>query len=87
MSIGGGLSIFALVAAMLGLFGSEIIPSVIRLDALNAFNYVTVITLFDVISIVDGTGYFIYKLVILFALGLAGYIVGSTKFIKKDLPL
>ena len=87
MSIGGGLSIFALVAAMLGLFGSEIIPSVIRLDALNAFNYVTVITLFDVISIVDGTGYFIYKLVILFALGLAGYILGSTKFIKKDLPL
>ncbi len=30
MAIGGGLSIFALVAAMLGLFGSQVIPSVVR---------------------------------------------------------
>ena len=46
MAIGGGLSIFSLVAAMLGLFGSPVIPSVIRLDALNFFNYTTVITFF-----------------------------------------
>ena len=56
MAIGGGLSIFALVAAMLGLFGTQTIPSVVRLDALNYFNYATVITLFDVISIIDKTG-------------------------------
>lgn len=34
----GGLSIFALVAAMLGLFGSQVIPQVVRLDSLNYFN-------------------------------------------------
>lgn len=87
MAIGGGLSIFALVAAMLGLFGSPVIPSVVRLDSLNNFNYTTIITLFDVISIMAGTNAFIWKFAILAVLGLTGYIVGSVRFTKKDLPL
>lgn len=87
MSVGGGLSIFALVAAMLGLFGSPVIPSVVRLDALNYFNYTTIISLFDVISIMDGTTAFIWKFFILLALGAVGYAVGSIRFTKKDLPL
>lgn len=87
MAIGGGLSIFALVAAMLGLFGSEIIPSVVRLDSLNYFNYVTIISLFDVTSIIDGNLAYLWKLAILLAGGLCGYISGSLKFVKKDLPL
>ena len=61
MAIGGGLSIFALVAAMLGLFGSQVIPKVVRLDALNYFNYTTIISMFDVVSIMDGTVTFIWK--------------------------
>lgn len=87
MAIGGGLSIFALVAAMLGLFGSPVIPSVVRLNALNNFNYTTIISLFDVISIIDGTNIFLYKFIILAILGIIGYILGSMRFIKKDLPL
>lgn len=87
MAIGGGLSIFALVAAMLGLFGSQVIPTVVRLDSLNYFNWATVISLFDVISIIDGTNVFIWKYAILFGLGLIGYIIGSERFVKKDLPL
>ncbi len=87
MAIGGGLSIFALVAAMLGLFGTQTIPSVVRLDALNYFNYATVITLFDVVSIIDKTGVFIWKFAILLVLGMVGYVLGSRKFVKKDLPL
>lgn len=87
MSVGGGLSIFTLVAAMLGLFGSPVIPSVVRLDALNYFNYTTIISLFDVISIMDGTTAFIWKFFILLALGAVGYAVGSVRFTKKDLPL
>ena len=87
MAIGGGLSIFALVAAMLGLFGSPVIPSVVRLKSLNYFNYATIISLFDVISIIDGTKVFLWKFAILLVLGIIGYIVGSLKFTKKDLPL
>ena len=87
MAIGGGLSIFALVAAMLGLFGSPVIPKVVRLDSLNYFNYTTIITMFDVVSIMDGTTAFIWKFAILAVLGLIGLIAGSLKFEKKDLPL
>lgn len=87
MAVGGGLSIFALVAAMLGLFGSPVIPSVVRLDALNNFNYATIISLFDVVSIIDGTNVFVTKFIILAVLGVIGYIVGSLWFTKKDLPL
>lgn len=87
MAIGGGLSIFALVAAMLGLFGSPVIPSVVRLDALNNFNYATIISLFDVISIIDETNDFIWKFAVLGVAGVLGYIAGSLRFTKKDLPL
>ena len=87
MSLGGGLSMFFLVCTILGLFGSPVIPAVVRLDALNFFNYVSIITLFDTISIIDGTLTFIYKLVILAVIGIVGYIAGSFIFKKKDLPL
>lgn len=87
MAIGGGLSIFALVAAMLGLFGSPVIPSVVRLEALNNFNYATIISLFDVISIIDGTNVFAWKFVILGVAGILGYVAGALRFTKKDLPL
>lgn len=87
MAIGGGLSIFALVAAMLGLFGSPVIPSVVRLDALNNFNYATIISMFDVVSIIDGTDAFIWKFVVLGVAGILGYVIGSIRFTKKDLPL
>ena len=87
MAIGGGLSIFALVAAMLGLFGSPVIPKVVRLDSLNYFNYTTIISMFDVVSIMDGTTVFVWKFAILAVLGLIGIIAGSLKFTKKDLPL
>ena len=42
---------------------------------------------FDVISIINNSTTFIYKFAILFVLGVIGYLVGSIKFIKKDLPL
>ena len=87
MAIGGGLSIFALVAAMLGLFGSPVIPKVVRLDSLNYFNYTTIISMFDVVSIMDGTTVFVWKFAILAVMGLIGIIAGSLKFTKKDLPL
>lgn len=87
MSIGGGLNMFFLVATMLGLFGSKVLPSVVRLSALNFFNYTSLISLFDVVSILDGTTAFIWKFAILIVVGLICYIAGSIKFQKKDLPL
>jgi hypothetical protein len=40
-----------------------------------------------VVSILDGGNAWIYKLIILVIVGLAGYIIGSIRFEKKDLPL
>ena len=87
MAIGGGLSIYSLVGAMLGLFGTQTIPKVVRLDALNYFNYTTIITLFDAVSVIDGTTAFIWKFAILLVAGIVGYVVGARKFVRKDLPL
>ena len=87
MGIGGGLSMFFLVATMLGLFGSPILPSIIRMDTLNYFNYASIITLFDPISILDGTTAFVWKYCILAAIGIVCYVIGSIRFRKKDLPL
>lgn len=69
------------------LLSSQVIPKVVRLDALNYFNYTTIISMFDVVSIMDSTVTFIWKLAILATLGIIGIIAGSVKFIKKDLPL
>ena len=87
MAIGGGLSIYSLVGAMLGLFGTQTIPSVVRLDVLNYFNYTTIISLFDSVSIIDGTFTFLWKFAILIVFGVVGYVIGARKFVKKDLPL
>ena len=87
MALGGGLNMFFLVATMLGLFGSPVLPSIIRMEALNAFNYVSIISLFDVVSILDGTLTFLWKWAILVVVGIICYVVGSLRFEKKDLPL
>lgn len=68
------------------LLSIQVIPQVVRLDALNYFNYTTIISMFDVVSIMDGSVTFIRKFAILAALGIIGIIAGFVKFIKKDLP-
>ena len=87
LAIGGGVSIFMLVATILGLFGSQVMPSIIRFNALNYFNYVSIISLFDILDITSGSLNLIWKFAILLVIGLAGFILGSLHFKKKDLPL
>ena len=87
MGIGGGINMFFLVATILGLFGSKVLPNVVRIDSLNFFNYLSVITLFDEMSILGGTTTFIWKFAILIVVGVLCYIIGAERFKKKDLPL
>jgi len=87
MALGGGISMASLVATMLGLFGTNIMPSILRMKALNYFNYVSVITLFDSTSILDGTTTYLWKFAILFGIGFVCYLIGAIRFRKKDLPL
>ncbi len=87
MSYGGGLAMFFLVTVILGLFGSSVMPSAIRIDAMNLFNYVTIISLFDSPSIFGQTTTFLWKLAILAGIGIVCYGISVLRFQKKDLPL
>lgn len=87
MSIGGGLTIFSLVCTILGLFGSEVVPSAMRISQMNFFNYLSLITFFDTTSILNGSLTYLWKFGILLAVGIITFIVGVFRFDKKDLPL
>jgi len=87
IAVGGGISIFFLMITILGLFGLKIIPTAIRIDAMNFFNHISLLSLFDTMSIINGATSFIWKWGLLVALGIITYTVGIKKFVKKDLPL
>ncbi len=87
MSIGGGISILMLVCTILGLFGSDVVPAAMRIDQMNFFNYLSIITLFDATSILSGGMNFLWKFGILALIGIVTFIVGVFCFEKKDLPL
>ena len=87
LSIGGGLTIFSLVCTILGLFGSQVVPSAMRISAMNFFNYISLITLFDTVSILEGSLNYLWQFGVLFAVGVITFIIGIFRFDKKDLPL
>ena len=87
IGVGGGISVFFLVSSILGLFGSEVMPLALRIDSMNFFNFLTIIRLFDVQSILDGTTTFYFLLIPLIVISVVTYVVGCVVFTKKDLPL
>lgn len=87
LSVGGGVCMLFLVCSILGLFGEPIIPSVIRIDAMNYFNYMTIISFFKIVPILEGSTEYITGLCILLLIGLITYNIGIVAFDKKDLPL
>ena len=87
LSIGGGLTIFSLVCTILGLFGSSVVPSAMRISQMNFFNYLSIITFFDTTDILTGSIDWLWKFAILLAVGIVTIIIGVFRFDKKDLPL
>lgn len=77
---------FFLVAIILGMFGSESIPAAMRIESMNLFNYMTIISLFDVTAILEG-GTYLYGLLILLGIAVLTYAAGILIFDRKDLPL
>jgi len=78
---------YFVVATIMGLFASKAMPPLLRIDAMNFFNYTTITSFFDSASMLDGTLMFLWKLAVLFGIGLSGFIIGMLRFNKKDLPL
>lgn len=102
-ALGGGFCVVNFLATILGLFGTPVFISVgIGVSAMNTFNYVSLITLFDTDSISnfakflanvnDGNVYtlsfaWLIKDAILLFIGFALAFIGGYRFTKKDLPL
>lgn len=85
---GGGLTIFFFICSILGLFGTKAIPGTIRISMMNIFNYMTIDSLFDAVSVMEGNyGIYALKLCGLLAITVVTYILGAINFEKKDLPL
>ena len=75
MSVGGGLTIFMLVCTILGLFGSSVVPSAMRISAMDFFNYLSIISFFDTVSILNGTLDYLWKFAILLGIGIVTIII------------
>ena len=87
LSIGGGLTIFSLVCTILGLFGSTVVPSAMRISSMDFFNYLSIITFFDTVSILNGTLSYLWKFGVLLGIGIVCIIIGIFRLNKKDLTL
>lgn len=100
IAAGGGVCIVSFICCILGLFGNKAFVSVgIGVETMNIFNYLSVFTLIDTDAIsayakyVTGIydGYFtiawLWKMAILFGIGLIASYIGGRRFTKKDLPL
>ena len=87
MALGGGFAVLTLVFTILGMFASDSTPSMMRMEALAPFNSLTVVSLFDLTSILEGTMDYIWKFSILVGITIICFVAGITVFKKKDLPL
>ena len=100
IAVGGGACVLSFLCCILGLFGSKVFVSVgIGVQAMNIFNYASIFTLIDTESISEFIKYihhiddtvlslnWIWEIAILWAIGIVGTLIGSIKFLRKDLPL
>lgn len=88
LAVGGSITVFFLVCKILGMFGSPTFVNMgMGVEAMNVFNYMTIITLFDTASIQALSNAFIWKFAILAGIAVITYAIGMVRFTKKDLPL
>ena len=99
IAVGGGACILSFLCCILGLFGNKVFVSVgVGVEAMNVFNYASIFTLIDTDSISAfakaGAGYDVlpsytwtWETAIMITIGIIFAVIGSVKFVKKDLPL
>ncbi|MCQ2742669.1 MAG: ABC transporter permease [Bacilli bacterium] len=100
IAVGGGVCVISFIACIMGLFGSKVFVSVgVGVAAMSSFNYASIFTLIDTESMGNFAKHFVYNMdapasfawiwkdVVLLAIGAVGASIGSIKFNHKDLPL
>ena len=100
IAVGGGVCVICFLCCIMGLFGNKVFVSVgIGVEAMNIFNYASLFTLIDTESVKEFAYYvagqpdsalnlnWIWECGVLWAVGILFTILGSLRFLKKDLPL
>ena len=100
VAIGGGVCVICFICCIMGLFGNKVFVSVgIGVEAMNVFNYASLFTLIDTESVKefayavygnpDASMSFswIWEVAVLWGIGIVFTVLGSIRFLKKDLPL
>jgi ABC-2 type transport system permease protein len=77
IAVGGGLVGVFHLFSMMGMFG----------ESFHWMKNFTLVTLYDISSVVADSSDFIWKFIVLAAVGVITYIAGTTIFARKDLPL
>ena len=76
-AVGGGIVGAFIVLNIMAMFG----------DSFNWMRNLTLVTLFDINSILANDWVFIWKFIVLAVVGAVTYAIGSAAFTKRDLPL
>lgn len=99
IAVGGGACILSFLCCILGLFGNKVFVSVgIGVEAMNVFNYLSIFSLIDPDAIsafakatagqdVAISYNWAWEIAIMLSIGMIFALVGSIRFVKKDLPL
>ncbi len=88
LSFSGGFALVFFISKILGLFGSDLFMNMgIGIEPMGFFNKITMISLINTSSILDGTNDYIIQFVILVLISIMCFITGSIWFTKKDIPV
>lgn len=88
ISLGGGLALLFFISKILGLFGSDLFMDMgIGIEPMAFFNNITMISLFNTASILDGSTTYLMQFAVLTAISITCFSVGTVWFTKKDIPV
>lgn len=88
LSLSGGFALVFFISKILGLFGSDLFMNMgIGIEPMGFFNKVTMISLFNTSSILDGSSDYIIQFAILLLISTICFTTGSIWFTKKDIPV
>src|SRR3989339_195440 len=84
----GSITLVFFISKILGLFGSDLFMNMgIGIEPMGYFNNITMITLFNTTSILDGSSTYIMHFAILLLISAMCFTVGTLWFTKKDIPV
>lgn len=77
IAVGGGIVGVFMLLSLMSMFG----------ESFQYMKNLTIVTLYDISSILANSSDIIWKFVVLAVIGVITYVIGTTAFSRRDLPL